>query len=280
MLLLDKDRMKQLIKSFYSFTGMATGVLDLDGVCITGHPENTVIPFCKMMRKNKAFDDACWKCDRDHFLQCKQSGQTVLYTCHAGLTEMISPVQKDGVTLCYMQLGQALIDSTAQLDRMHIYQHAHEVYGADGIELVEAINNLPTISEEKLMSFQTLFEAITLYLYSTRVVALSNVEFLSRLDEYVDHHLDQRIQATDLCNYFHMSRTQFYETVRSHLQIPLTTYIRNKRIRKAQELLMINEGSITAVAQAVGFDDYSYFCHVFKQVTGSSPRSFRQEKGT
>ncbi|MBE5787439.1 MAG: helix-turn-helix domain-containing protein [Clostridiales bacterium] len=278
MLLLDTERMQELMKSFYTLTGMTMSVIDLNGSLITGYP--TTCPFCHMMRQNPAFMQRCMQCDKEHFRITRESGTSHRYLCHAGLMEIFSPVKRDGTTLCYIQLGQVIREETMHLDRMHIFDYAHHQFGLDGEALAQAINALPPISEEKFVAYQTLFEAITLHLHSTRVVALSDSEFLGRLEEYVDHHLDQDITSADLCRYFQMSRTQFYNSVKTHLQTPLNTYIRTKRILKAEHLLKENKRSISQVAQAVGFDDYSYFCRIFKQTTGLTPREYRMQKIT
>ena len=55
-------------------------------------------------------------------------------------------------------------------------------------------------------------------------------------------------------------------------------YIQNYRVGKAKELLINSEGSIEEIAVAVGFANSSYFCKVFKTITGLTPSEFA-EKG-
>jgi len=54
-------------------------------------------------------------------------------------------------------------------------------------------------------------------------------------------------------------------------------YIQTYRIDKAKELLISTEKSIEEIAVAVGFANSSYFCKVFKSVTGSTPLEFSQK---
>ncbi len=278
MLLLDEKRMRTLLKAFYSLTGMPMSVLDLSGRTVIGYPESTDCPFCRLMRAQPDFNAKCIACDEEHFQECRAAGKAVRYICHAGLTEMISPVQQNGVTLCYIQLGQTIMEESRDLTRMHIFHYSHEYFGVDGENLARDINHLSVISEEQFNAYQVLFESITLYLLSTQVVALSDTEFLTRLDDYIDSHIDQDIRISDLCIHFHMSRSRLYQYARSYLQLPLTTYIQNKRLGMAKEMLKKNDRSITDIAISVGFTNYSYFCRVFKQNTRLSPREYRSAK--
>ncbi len=60
----------------------------------------------------------------------------------------------------------------------------------------------------------------------------------------------------------------------SVFQVPPARYIQNYRIEKAKELLVNSSGSIEEIAVSVGFANSSYFCKVFKNVTGLTPTEF------
>lgn len=57
-----------------------------------------------------------------------------------------------------------------------------------------------------------------------------------------------------------------------------TRYIQQYRVNKAKELLIKTGASIEDIAVAVGFANSSYFCKVFKSITGVTPSEFA-EKG-
>ena len=60
--------------------------------------------------------------------------------------------------------------------------------------------------------------------------------------------------------------------------VPPTKYIQLYRVEKAKELLVNSSGSVEEIAVAVGFANSSYFCKVFKALTGLTPSEFA-EKG-
>ena len=55
-----------------------------------------------------------------------------------------------------------------------------------------------------------------------------------------------------------------------------TKYIQQYRVNKAKELLIKSGASIEDIAIAVGFANSSYFCKVFKSITGKTPSEFAE----
>lgn len=62
---------------------------------------------------------------------------------------------------------------------------------------------------------------------------------------------------------------------REHLKLTPAKYILHRRLEHAKDLLRAGELSVAEVSDACGFHDCSYFCHVFKRTTGTSPSAFR-----
>ena len=54
-------------------------------------------------------------------------------------------------------------------------------------------------------------------------------------------------------------------------------YLNRYRIRQAAKLLKETGEPISSVGQTVGYSDHSYFCRVFKKITGKTPSEYRRE---
>jgi signal transduction histidine kinase/DNA-binding LacI/PurR family transcriptional regulator/AraC-like DNA-binding protein len=54
-------------------------------------------------------------------------------------------------------------------------------------------------------------------------------------------------------------------------------FLNRFRIQKAKELLLLTDEGITAIAADVGYEDVGYFGRVFRELTGISPRAYRQQ---
>jgi LacI family transcriptional regulator len=63
---------------------------------------------------------------------------------------------------------------------------------------------------------------------------------------------------------------------REHLNLTPSEYILRRRLEYAKELLRKGDQNVEEVAAQCGFHSCSYFCQVFKRVTGATPGSFRR----
>ena len=71
-----------------------------------------------------------------------------------------------------------------------------------------------------------------------------------------------------------IGETYYRSIFLSVFHIPPARYIQKFRVDKAKELLVASRGSIEEIALATGFANASYFCKVFKSVTGLTPSEF------
>ncbi len=71
-----------------------------------------------------------------------------------------------------------------------------------------------------------------------------------------------------------MGETYYRNIFIAVFNTPPTKYIQQYRIDKSKELLVNSELSIDTIAIKVGFANASYFCKVFKSLTGMTPSDF------
>ena len=62
-------------------------------------------------------------------------------------------------------------------------------------------------------------------------------------------------------------------------QRPLS-YIHNKRIERAQHLIVTTDMSLTQISEAMGFDNVQHFSKVFKKITSLTPGRYRDQHHT
>jgi AraC-like DNA-binding protein len=75
-----------------------------------------------------------------------------------------------------------------------------------------------------------------------------------------------------------IGETYYRNIFQAVFSVPPTRYIQQFRVEKAKRMLVDSEGSVEEIALAVGFANSSYFCKVFKSITGLTPSEFA-EKG-
>ncbi|UKI33900.1 MAG: helix-turn-helix transcriptional regulator [Lentisphaeria bacterium] len=73
-----------------------------------------------------------------------------------------------------------------------------------------------------------------------------------------------------------MSRQSFYSKFKQATGMAPLEYIRRKRLREAELLLLDGDAGIGEIAEKLRFSDQFHFSHLFKKVYGMSPLSFRK----
>ena len=106
------------------------------------------------------------------------------------------------------------------------------------------------------------------YLFSEE--RTSTHPLVEEISEYIDAHIRESISVEDLANLVHMSKYHFLRKFKDITGVTVHTFITNKRLIRACELLK-NGQSITQAYQTCGFSDYSAFLRNFKKTFGVSP---------
>jgi AraC-like DNA-binding protein len=101
------------------------------------------------------------------------------------------------------------------------------------------------------------------------------------VNELIEKHIKEGEFNVDiLCTKIGMSRTSFYNKLRSLTGHPPADYIRIIKIEKSKQMLATTSMPMAEIAEACGFYDAKYFREVFRKNVGISPREFRQGCGT
>lgn len=102
---------------------------------------------------------------------------------------------------------------------------------------------------------------------------------IHRSVKYIESHYSrQDLYTPMLAEMSGMGETYYRSIFTAVFGVAPTRYIQQYRVDKAKELLVNSAGSVEDIAVAVGFANSSYFCKVFKSVTGMTPSEYA-EKG-
>lgn len=97
--------------------------------------------------------------------------------------------------------------------------------------------------------------------------------------EYIEHHLADRVDYEVVAQFMNCSEWEFRRIFSLLAQIPLSEYIRYRRLTVA--ILDIQNGEkIIDVAQRYGYESQAAFSRAFKQLHGLSPTLARDKKVT
>jgi AraC-like DNA-binding protein len=93
---------------------------------------------------------------------------------------------------------------------------------------------------------------------------------------YIRKHLNEAIELEKLAEISCLSKDHFIRLFKKELGTTPLQYINQKKIEKAQLLLIREELAVKEIAFQLAFDDYSYFNRLFKKTTGVTPQEYRR----
>ena len=100
--------------------------------------------------------------------------------------------------------------------------------------------------------------------------------FITRFKEVVEARLeDSDVSVEDLAADMNLSRVQLYRKVKSITDSSPVELLRNARLKRAYQMLLTTDKSVSEVAYAVGFTSPSYFTKCFKDEYGKVPGELR-----
>lgn len=99
---------------------------------------------------------------------------------------------------------------------------------------------------------------------------------LAEIRRYMEEHLDEPLTIPFLSRRACLSTTTFKEGFRRLYGLPVHTWLRQRRMERAAELLRGSALSVLGVAQSVGYGSASQFSAAFRRQYGMTPAMYRK----
>ena len=94
---------------------------------------------------------------------------------------------------------------------------------------------------------------------------------------YICDNLHSHLTAEDIARQAGYNRSHLAVIFKRETGVSISDYIIQKRI-EAAKTLMITDTPLSEVADMLGFSSQSHFCKRFRELTGMSPKEYRQRK--
>jgi AraC family transcriptional regulator len=95
---------------------------------------------------------------------------------------------------------------------------------------------------------------------------------------YIQNNLQQDIHVNELAGIACFSKDHFSRIFKSIIGMSPCEFIIQKRIERAQFLLLTTDMSQTQIIEKTNFKSVSYFCRIFKKVTRFTPNEYRMQR--
>jgi two-component system response regulator YesN len=99
---------------------------------------------------------------------------------------------------------------------------------------------------------------------------------ISNAIKYIHQHFTDNVTLNDVANNINMSPSYFSNLFKKETNVNFVEYLNTFRVEKAKRMLQNTDLKAYEIAEKVGFSENTYFCKVFKKITGMSPNEFRK----
>jgi two-component system, response regulator YesN len=98
---------------------------------------------------------------------------------------------------------------------------------------------------------------------------------VQKIKEYIANHLHVDFSRVDLALFVFLNPAYISRLFRKETGLSLSDYILQERMKKAADLLLETDRTVSHIASDLGYGNFSYFARMFKRVHGVTPLEFR-----
>ncbi len=97
---------------------------------------------------------------------------------------------------------------------------------------------------------------------------------LESIHRYISEHYKEKITLDNICFLFGINKTSLCQSFKNEYSTTILNYINKLKIKEAKRLLRENNLTVTEISENLGFNSVHYFCRLFKNETGQSPKAY------
>lgn len=270
----NNKRLLDLISNIHELTGIFINIHELSGKDIRIRDAHT--EFCRAINDLPEGHLRCVSCDAEASRICREIKTPYHYRCHAGLCETLIPILDSGEVISYLGFGQLLDESPIE-EQWNQTKARLSWYPGDFDDLKTKFYQIRQYPQQKTTALTALLTIMASYVSSSNTVAPAIYTDLQRLELYISQHYTEKITLRSLAEELNFGITKLCSLSKQlsggH---SLTWLLASHRVMAAQKLLLSTDKPVSEIALLVGYEDYNYFTKVFKNITGTTPSSFRK----
>ena len=135
-----------------------------------------------------------------------------------------------------------------------------------------------TMTQSVFIETQSILSMLMSRFFETANDKLSNKDVrITKSLQYIHEHIDKNISITELAGLSCVSEDHFIRLFKKEMNQTPLKYINQKKIEKAQLLLLTTDMQVCDIAMELSMYTTSYFNKIFKQYIGKTPLQYREE---
>ena len=103
-------------------------------------------------------------------------------------------------------------------------------------------------------------------------------DFAGSIVRYINRNYSKIENLETIANAFFISKYHLCRVFKEAMKLTVIDYLTQIRIKNARQLLEFTNNDIGQIAQSCGFHSATYFCNLYRKITGESPSAFRKRQ--
>jgi AraC-like DNA-binding protein/ligand-binding sensor protein len=242
--------------------------------------EKRAQPFCFALDQCAAGRALCTMCDQSRFLEARRGAQVLRYHCHAGLTEFIVPVVRDGGTIALLQCGQVHERAPTEAE-WRITRRGLVAAGIDPKPLRKLFQRNRVLPPQRQNDLLDLLELIANRLahadeHRLRAEPGRMQMQLGRAVTFIEAHLAERLTLPAIARAANVSTRSLMRLFKREIGTSVVEFTLRRRVSRARDLLKRTDHTCSEIAFESGFGSVQHFNRIFRRFQEMSPRQWRQ----
>lgn len=159
---------------------------------------------------------------------------------------------------------------------LRLIQSNPTFYDNNSMLIQNIVRNKQRVLCDRVESRGILYQLMARFLKDARFKSDVGDNRIQKILAYIRRNINQNIRIETLADIVCISKDHFIRLFKKETGITPVQYINQKKIEKAQLLLVTEDMPIKEIAFLLSYEDHSYFNRLFKKVTGVSPQEYRK----
>ena len=280
-----EKRLHEYSEAIRLMQGIVIDFINADGVSLRLSQGRNFNGICDALRHSPQGRCRCHDDDLRHSAAAARSGKELVYTCHAGFTEIVLPLYDtaDKFIGC-MTAGQFYMAGGARPAAADLRRLA-ELAGTDVRTLRRSSAAAVVLTPEQVkgvVCYLKLMGRLVAGCYGELMFMeqCNAPDKISLVQKYIHDNYMRRLNVGDVARRFYLSPSHFSRLFRRTLGTGFNNYLNCYRVEKARGMLTETNLSIAEISLLCGFGSISQFNRTFRDIVLCTPSELRRGTGS
>ncbi len=203
---------------------------------------------------------------------CTKSKRCFIGECPYGISEIVFPVIYMEKVICIIFISNMCVDKQKTTEKIN---KTASITGAPKEKLEFLLKYCENIKPSAHIKTAEIISDFILNNLSAPATIESLHFAVSFAKQYINKYYMHDIHLSQIANMYHINEKYLGRLFKEQIGISFRQYLTNVRTSKAADLLKQTNKSITDISFTCGFNEITYFNHIFKKRYKVSPTEYR-----